>query len=391
MSGIRGIFLVGLWVFLAVFGAKAGQQPYVVRNLSADWLVFDKEYDGYVPYVLREHGIVNTANLWLYADRDSSYQLRVITQPKLCIYFDQKLYQVFDKQDTVYLSFSEIFRNKSKKSFVTFYQPEGLRQSLSLVLVNPKQMQEAPTQRQTLAKNNQDTYNLAMRKESFMEVYVIGFLVVIGLLVFVKNVLAKDFVKFIDVKALIISNMDEYNTAIRKAWTLFNLLVIVVDSLCIGFSFFVVQNEHQSQILSFSAEGLGLATNEWYFFRIPYYWLVAFLYFVSKYLLINIIGYIFNLSKVSGIHFYEFLRTSTWASLVIVLGTILTYIGDVLPSGIVLIWLQLLVIFFALLRVFKMTFVLNKAAGFQNLYLFSYLCATEIIPIILVSQLFSFQ
>jgi hypothetical protein len=368
----------------------AQEQPYVVRTLSADWLVYDRDFDGYVPYSPNQHGVVNTASFWLQSSLDSAYHLRVIGQPKLCVYFNQKLYKYFEHSDTAYIPLNTLFaETRQRRIFVTFYHPQVLQSSLSVALVNLKQMQRVSPE--VKIKKKASSFQIQLRQTTQTEVYVIGILLIIALYVFVKNSSSKEFARFFDVRALIINNADEFNSSLRKTWTGFNFLIVIADSLCLSFVFFMVQNEYKNSILSFGAEGLNIPIDEWWLIRIPSYWLFALSYFVVKYILISITGYIFNLSKLSGIHYFEFLRTSTWASLIILLWAVLAYIGKIFSPEVFIGWLQLTIIVFALLRVFKMIVALNKMSGFHNLYLFSYLCATEIIPIILVSQLFSFQ
>jgi len=110
-------------------------------------------------------------------------------------------------------------------------------------------------------------------------------------------------------------------------------------------------------------------------------------YLIGKYLLIQIIGNIFNLEKLSPMHFYEFVRFSTILSLAALILGFLSFGAHKISTQEMVLGIEVLVLVFFLARCIKVSILLTNWAKFRTVYLFSYLCATEILPIMIIVHL----
>jgi hypothetical protein len=95
-----------------------------------------------------------------------------------------------------------------------------------------------------------------------------------------------------------------------------------------------------------------------------------------------VLGSLFRLDKVVDVHFFDFIHyskvfyTLLVPVLVLIFTSYLSYIDRVESLCTVII------IGFALLRILLISFRLNKLVPDRNLYLFSYLCVTELVPLL---------
>lgn len=97
---------------------------------------------------------------------------------------------------------------------------------------------------------------------------------------------------------------------------------------------------------------------------------------------------LFMIQKVRLIHFFTYFRHSLIIAMIIFIFSLFNGIfeGSMVSSGWMLI--QVLVILVWSARVVHIFFVLNKIYTFRKLHLFSYLCSTELIPLLLFFKIF---
>jgi hypothetical protein len=110
---------------------------------------------------------------------------------------------------------------------------------------------------------------------------------------------------------------------------------------------------------------------------------LIFALLLGKYLLIQAVGSVFKLSGVTHVHFYEYLLFSrVFYTAVVFLQFALFLVAPVWVSVIaeVIIWVVLL---FNIVRIVVINSVLSRLTSAKNLYLFSYLCTTELIPLLI--------
>jgi len=109
---------------------------------------------------------------------------------------------------------------------------------------------------------------------------------------------------------------------------------------------------------------------------------------ILKYLLISIISTLFHVSDKTNFYFIEFLRMAMiFYSMVFVVLSFLVInqfylVEDVLQS------IMTIVVIFNIMRFIILYFKFRRTVPMKSLHLFSYLCTTELIPIILGMKFF---
>ncbi len=123
--------------------------------------------------------------------------------------------------------------------------------------------------------------------------------------------------------------------------------------------------------------------------RVSLYTALILAFVLSKYLLVELLSYIFDLRALVNVHYREFLRTTLLLGLLLPL-VLLLYLGlntrwpyiVELANGCVLLLLTATV-----LRVAR---TLHQRTSLLNLHLFAYLCATEVLPLAVLLKLIVF-
>jgi hypothetical protein len=111
--------------------------------------------------------------------------------------------------------------------------------------------------------------------------------------------------------------------------------------------------------------------------------LFVFTALIAKFFFISFVGQLFNLEKIVDIHYFKIIQSSIIFFSALVL-TVMILFMNYLPKDID--WQTILlipIIIFYLIRFFILFFTINRVLPIQGLYIFSYLCVVEILPLIL--------
>ncbi|TGE05352.1 DUF4271 domain-containing protein [Hymenobacter fodinae] len=111
---------------------------------------------------------------------------------------------------------------------------------------------------------------------------------------------------------------------------------------------------------------------------------------IGKYLFLELMGYIFDVTDLVMVQYREFIRTILFMGLFLPL-VIFLYLGlnQRLPETVL--WVSNGVVSLLLIgSVIRVARTLHSRASLLNLHLFSYLCATEVIPLVILLKLIVF-
>jgi hypothetical protein len=170
-----------------------------------------------------------------------------------------------------------------------------------------------------------------------------------------------------------------FGSGARKIWTTTNLVLMLVNSLAIGFV--VAMTDRSSEVLGKVAELLGFQMPidpvVWLTFL---FFVLGVLYYVLKFVAIQFAGSLFDLDRMATPHFYEFLRLSTFLSLVLLCATAFAYGSYLFPASELWTVVAVATTIVFIIRMLKIGLLLNSVSHYSLLYLFTYLCLTEVIP-----------
>jgi hypothetical protein len=139
--------------------------------------------------------------------------------------------------------------------------------------------------------------------------------------------------------------------------------------------------------------GISLLSNRWFmqdgetlgvllanFFRLS---ILFFVMFIIKYFFLRILGGLFNLSKIIDLHYFKLIQTNIVffsMAAIILLSLILGKVN--VGTAISELFVYILAAFYTM-RTVVIFLTINRTMPIQVLYLISYLCIVEILPIVI--------
>ena len=381
---VLGIFLLlaatGCFCASALGQTQKSRTEYdLIENLSDQWLVYDNVYQSYVPYLHDRYPMQYTLNLVIDPAKYRSYRILLQAEQPCYLFVQSKLVRLIGPQESVSLDLDSIQNlTKSQSLLFTLYNAEG-HQAAPLAQVVFPHMQHVQVATATV----KDELQAKLRsKNSFTNFLILAAVFVLGLYAFLWNYHPKAFSQYFNLRFMIPGALREDVPLINKPLSGSSLLFVLAHSFLLSLFYITVQ---QSSDRLFANVLVVDATDQ--FWPIAQYFLIMsgliFALLLGKYLLIQAVGSVFKLSGVIHVHFYEYLLFSrVFYTVVVFLQFALFLVAPVWVSVIaeVIIWVVLL---FNIVRIVIINSVLSRLTSAKNLYLFSYLCTTELIPLLI--------
>lgn len=365
------------------FKSEIADSGKFISSLSNRWLVFDNKYDDFVPYYFA--GYPSTTNISAWTDAKSEkYLLQFPTYPQLCVYVNNKLYYQFNKKGIACVNLAEIVKvENTRKLFITFYQPNGLLPYNKAWLVNSKVLMPFDTDN-GLSKPVFKT-NAANLLPNFLldEGAIIFIVILIALYIALKNFNPSQFYPIFQLSNYFSSEIEIYGSSTHRINNSFTLILLFVNVLGISFITWLAAEQtllpKMFQGLPY-VEELGIGR----LILLINFILIGLGYIMVKFALINGTTALFSLNKLSSVHLYEMLRFTTWLGIGALILGLLTFGAGLFSVDQFIYIIEILILLLFVLRGVKVAILLSEWGSFQRIYLFSYLCATEILPMLLV-------
>jgi hypothetical protein len=358
--------------------AKVGNSYQVVESLEDQWLIYDEAYNGYVPYLPEKYAVPRTISLSLDLDKNRFYSLQVQTTQPAYLFIQSRLCAEVPANSSLILQIDSLKKLYATNHILLTLYNEGGHISLPAAFIIYKQTQLLA--REALQKNE---LPLKVREgAAFRDFVVFVSIIILAFYAFLWNYYPKAFSRYYGFKYLFSTSFREDVALINKPLNYVNLLFLFIHSLVLSF-FYVLLQKGSDRITSnlinidYTNTFSGLL---FYFFSIA---ILLFVLLIGKYILLYVIGNLFRLTEVIQIHYYEYLLFSKVFYTFIVPVQILVFLNAPHLISWIFNGLIMLVIVFNIARIFVINSVLNKLVTFRNLYLFSYLCATELVPLLM--------
>jgi hypothetical protein len=347
----------------------------IIKDFTGDWLVFNDKYNAYVPYLdsSRDSRTISAkADLEKFRD----YSLNFIAYPGLSLFINNKLYYTNPGSKVSFVRFAlntipaEEFKTED---LITFYNAgKGLPLRCCYIGQNAN-----------LAKSSDQSVNafsgILKRKIPGDNIFIVLFLIIFFLFGLVKSKYPKRFREFYNFSRVFPSSSPEDK---------FNLEIHSIPSIL-----FILINACSWCLL------LGAVAGERYtLFNLPYASLGGVLVvsgltigvYCIKYVYLRLLASIFNLRQIISIQFFELVKISLKLNLLCVpLAVILFYSRSEILEIAYKYFLYSLILC-GLIVLVRISFLIFKYSGFRNIYLFSYLCTTEILPLIIIIKVILF-
>lgn len=375
-------FLIGHCSFFIVHSVNAqgvgpGENYYLVRDFADDWQVYDEGYKNYVPYVPERHQNVSSFSLFLNLETNRHYELLCFAEQENYLFINASLQQQLPANTWTVLNLDSLYREqRSPVVFLTFYGPNAGTNDKKVLLGyrrRPNQQPVAVAGPLLLAKPREVN-------DAFGNFVALAGLLLLFSYTVLYNAYQKAFARFFSLRDLLTVNPRDPTLALNRSLDLSSLLFVLQLSFVLAYAYMLISQDidlFATQVLLRQGQSIvDLFIN---FLEMA---LLIFILFIGKYTALTLLGGLYRFEKVVDYHFFKIIQASSlfFTGLVLVIAVI----GASGPefSARVENYLFLAVALFFLLRLVLLYVSINRLSSVKNLYLFSYLCIVELIPII---------
>ncbi len=347
----------------ALHGQTRDVQKVIIKDLSHNWLAYDEDQEYYLPIVDFFENSSKTRSLYQNFQHSKGYLLTFSVQPGLCLYINNQLVYKFLERKEIDIPVSEILKKTTnhKKILLTFFHPKA---------DVPHQIYLTYLHQTSNYLAHADMYKIEYKKqESEKETLIISFFVFIGLVTYLKYNASSWFDTYFNfqsalrggrlVEDYILSRVMSFQTVVVfiVIGILFNLILKLFNLTFLNLQSFAFPERYQY---------IGV-------FAVGIFYITVF--FVIKYYFLSVVSSFLKIGQFFKLHYFESVRTYLLILLVLFF--------------LALLQINLTVFYYFLVIAFgtwliKLGFLVKKEIGFRKIYLFSYLCASEIIPVVLL-------
>ena len=382
------------WLLLGVVCSSASHAaeyqplpPAAATGLAADsWLLHDATGNRLILYLPGYHAPAHAYYQWVRFLPKRPFVLSFAAAPGLSIFLDNQLQYTATKAGRFSLDLAATVPadRLGQPHLLAVWQPEGYPALSSFSAeVSPIAQPVATT---ATAATRLPHLQLRVPPSQGTNVLLV-FLLVLGVLYgVVRSAYPAGLARILQVNELFGSSADPQNFLTRPAFTWLNVGLVLLFSLSLALLLTALHTDFSSLPLFqqvFDVPESAIAA------RVLVYTGLILSFVIGKYLLVELLSYIFDLRLLVNLHYREFLRTTLLLGLLLPV-VLLLYLGlnarwpgvVSLANGCVLLLLTATV-----LRVAR---TLHQRASLLNLHLFAYLCATEVLPLAVLLKLIVF-
>ena len=351
-----------------------------VKDLRDQWLTVNRDGDQYIPYV--DGTSLNYPVLGLILDRGTSNGLTL----NACIPAGAS---VFINNMIVYRAESEHCLLYDVDSLMTKYKNADLFLSFFKKNLDPATVSTTLMTRQPVSnQQGQTTPTIQIKRrtnDQFADFYVVAILIVAAFYAFLVNRYPKGHKDFFNFSKAFSLSLKEEKVLTQRNMGTANILFFILYGMTIALVIILFWKVFDGipEIFEFiSLNTFNSSLMGWLIMSF-----IAFLVVELKYLLIRVLSSLLNVDKIAQIHFFDFVRLGLIFISITLSAASILYLSRI---GAQLAFTLLLYIFVILLgiRIVILLFKLIGDASFRKIHLISYLCTTEILPLLIGIRIF---
>ncbi len=381
--------VAALWLLLGGPDAARASEyrplpPPPSSSLSADWLIHDVARNRLIFYLPGYHQPAHAYYQWVQVSRSQPFPISFAAQRGLSLFLDNQLIFTARTAATYSLDLARLLppRLTAGRHLLAVWQPDDIPALASFVGASPASAagpaQAAPAsqaQPRLPGPQGQSVY--------------LGFLLVLGLCYgAVRTTYQPGLARIFQLDELFGRGSDQQAFLSKPAFSLLNLLLVLLFALSFALLLTAIHTDLQNLPLLrrfFNVPETAIVA------RVLLYAGVITTFVLGKYVFIAVMAYIFDLLPLVDVQYREFLRTTLLAGLVLPL-VLLLYLGLNSSFPHTVAWAASAAIGIILVgSVLRVARTLHRYASLLNLHLFAYLCATEVLPLLVLLKLVVFN
>lgn len=349
-----------------------------IEDLEESWQVYDADYKSYIPYLQRVHGNTEALHLQLNLNNYKGYRLLIQTPKPVYLFIQAQLNRKLTGGQTLILHIDSLRKIYPQPTvLLSFYNQLGHSTKPSVSIINYIERSSGNTIQEV------SVLPLKPREQSGLEDFsIVAAILITALFAFLWNYHPNAFRSYYNIKPLFSLSIKEDTVLVSRPLSRLSMLFILNHSLLLSFLYILIQKSSGKQLLNDYVLQTASSFGElFYYFSLLS--LSIFILIIAKYFFLYFLGSLFNLSNVIHIHFYKYLLFSRLFYSVIVPILFVIYLSFPLAISTASQQVIYIIIAFNFIRLLIINFALNKLTSVKNLYLFSYLCATELTPLLI--------
>lgn len=382
----RFIFLVLISLNLLRLNSAYSIEPKlkenynIVKDLGDEWLVYEKKFKEFVPFLKSRHYNYKSINQNLEIENYKGYYLFLYSPSESYLFlngnYDKRLPNT--KWFEINLDSLSKINNYPSKILLTVFCRQLKLDELKLFIVYKSSKKIV-----SFSSDNNDKTALKSRKFSnFKNFAIILSMILLGFTTFLYNFQDRLLAKYINLKDLFTFRYRTESIIVNRPFEIGNILFMIILSMSIALTLLVLEynfiNVLPYQIIKTINPNLIILIGQ--FFNLSFLILVAF---VLKYFFIAIVGNLYQLEKITNIHFFKILQATGIFIMLLLLTIVLILKFPVINLQNNSSFFIIFIISFFFTRLFLLFFIIIKANPVKSIYLFSYLCIVELIPILI--------
>ena len=392
-----GRLALGALLGLAAPGRGAAAEyrplpPAAAPGFSADdWLLHDAAGNRLILYLPGYHAPAHAYYQWLRLAPGRPFQLSFTAAPGLSLFLDNQLVFTAPAAGRYALDLAGTApARRAGPHLLAVWQPEGhpALSSFSAELAAPSRAVPAAPAVAT-APAVAPTLALLRLPPGPGTNALLLLLLLVGLLYgLLRGTYPAGLARTLQLNEIFSQGADTQSFLARPAFTWLNLGLVLLFAFSLALLLAALHTDLSSLPLPLLQRALQVPESA-VAARVSVYAVLILSFLLGKYLLVELLSYIFDLRALVNLHHREFLRTTLLLGLLLPL-VMLVYLGlntrwpavVGLANGSVLLLLTATV-----LRVAR---TLHQHTSLLNLHLFAYLCATEVLPLAFLLKLIVF-
>lgn len=386
---MKSIFPAVFWAFftaVTLWGSLAQGAPKVnppgqffpVYNYQDDWLVYNEQYKNYVPFSQGVNEGTRFASLYIDLVKNRRYSLLVHSENESYLFLEGALQNRIAAGTWQELNLDSLHRIYHKDELLlTVYGSPGIADKTA-ILCNKKKLT--------------DTEAISPARSGFINIKPITFtpfgtfagiaLVIILILnAWIFNLNPLSFIRLINPIEFFNNDPRDQLSKINKPYSNTVIFFVAISSMMMGFTV-IYLSINRLNLFSVSTILSEKTTTIQILGDFCILSLIFFLLIYAKYIFMVLAGNMLNLDKQVDIIFIKIVQSSYLFYAVVFLAIFGLYSNHINWLEASRPYILLPFLFFYLARFVGLYVVAKPSGSLINLYLFSYLCVIEIIPLI---------
>lgn len=377
---VKRIVLIFVFLFycLSEISAQQDKRHITVENLRSEWLVLSNERNQLTPYIKEIHS-PTSIHVLLNLNKYSEYHLVIEVPEKASLFIENQIVAYQKSLDVLHLSIDSLKAIYEKDQIVvSVFSKKNLSEKLKIIIKDFDPYRGESFRNVDLSSDLRSQY-------SFGDFGILSILIIMIFGISLQASQGYIFNEYFNLKKVISLKPKSEILYSVSLFSTQNLLFMMFYGVTMGFSITnLIARVAPNALIQY-----GYMTTFKVFLLAFVLSLIFTLFMILKYLQLKLITDVFMFRKATPIHFYEYLRFTMIISFTFFLLALVNNFSQGMVLNRHLMITTYLFVFLLIVRSILIFFKLNKLQTFRKLHLFSYLCSTEIIPLIILLKIFS--